>query len=224
MYNKDKLIELNKISDETPIFCQTLDEFIEIVEILEKDFNYSFPTNPSFEECGICVYLPKNGKKCLQYSSGLGYTKRMHYRVTNASVILKGTRKFKLGKIAFKDITYGRIHNYFTNGVGIPSDKLKYGSVYLDIDNYNRNKAEIVDFHDKYYLVKYLDSHRNFVILGFKEESLEEVETKINNVYVPKPNSGYTIKARGVVEPMAEPKRVKINLQTIKQIKLKYLN
>ena len=64
------------------------------------------------------------------------------------------------------------ISQYYTEGSGIPTEKITHGSVLLG-SNYNKEFAVIKDIWSEYYIVEYEDSDNKLVRLGFKEEDLE---------------------------------------------------
>jgi len=69
------------------------------------------------------------------------------------------------------------ISNYFTEASGIPTNKIKHGSVGLG-ENYNEIFAIIKDIYKSCYLVEYEDDKGKLVTLGFKEDDLKLVNDK----------------------------------------------
>lgn len=87
-------------------------------------------------------------------------------------------RRYGLGKIKFKGKKGGNhISTYFAeHDSDIPREKIQHGSTILYEDY---QYAEIVDFYNEYYLVRYKDRSNNYVTLGFLEDVLEPyVEAK----------------------------------------------
>ena len=81
--------------------------------------------------------------------------------------------KYKLGPIRFKEgVSKGCTPEYETEyGGDIPRDKIVHGTTELH-DEYT---AEIVDYHNEYYIVRFLDSNSHYTQLGFLEDALEPV-------------------------------------------------
>lgn len=107
---------------------------------------------------------------------------------------IKNIMKYSKGKIKFKNKeNRDYISNFYTNSDGIPEEKIIYGSTELHKD-YDRESAEIVDFHNEYYIVKYKDCTGRYVQLGFKEEDLEPFEIDSNmNILLEEAKKRYPI-------------------------------
>jgi hypothetical protein len=92
--------------------------------------------------------------------------------------------KYELGKIKFKSKKpEDQIPKYYTNDHGIPTNKIVHGNTIL---NKNYEYAEIVDFYNEYYIVKYLDKIGKYVTLGFKEDVLEPYIEQPKEKWIPK--------------------------------------
>jgi len=86
--------------------------------------------------------------------------------------------KFSKGKIKFKGKKGGDYVPTFWGNMdrsGIPSEKIIHGGTGLS-KSYDTEFAEIVDFHNEYYIVKFPSNNGRYTQLGFKEEQLENIE------------------------------------------------
>ena len=153
--------------------------------------------------------------------------KNAGYYMDKESALKKKTMKYKLGPIRFKEGSKkGHIPDSWTSAA-IPTSKIIHGSAGL----HEEYTAEIVDYHNEYYIVKYLDRDDNYTQLGFLEDALEPVgindDVKVGDYAIMTNAGGYSYdpKNNGCLAKVTEVgSRVQVDAGTVPTISGKVIN